>query len=277
MARLLLAILSGVIIFLLSCAENTFDIHQEMVKIIADGLEFQMGSEDGDPDEKPVHTVRFTKDFMIGKTEVMQRDYKTMLGVNPSKFRGDSLPVDKITWFDAVLFCNALSKYHGLDTVYEYTEVIGTPGDNSQLADVKIHSGENGYRLPTEAEWEYACRGGTTTKYYWSNSSDIDTIGMYAWYSKNSGNETHNIGEKLANDYGLYDMSGNLYEWCNDWYGNYNDTAAVDPAGPAGGSGRVIRGGNWLTTAKYCKVSYRGYTNAAFSCSAIGFRIARSL
>ena len=280
MNKVIVITLSSFLTLLLACAVNVtdlVDIRQEMVEMLAAGKEFQMGSDEGDPDEKPVHTVKFTENFLIGKTEVMQMDYEALLGVNPSEFIGDSLPVDKVTWFDAVLFCNALSKYHGLDTVYEYTEVIGTPGDNSQLQDLEIHFDKNGYRLPTEAEWEYACRGGTTTKYYWSNSSDSDTMSIYAWYSKNSDNETHTVGEKLPNDYGLYDMSGNLYEWCNDWYGNYTDTTVIDPTGPAIGSGKIIRGGNWLTSDKFCRVSYRGYTNAAFRCSAIGFRVARSL
>ena len=276
--KAMIFILPCLLTFFLSCAvDNSFDIHQEMVTIIASGLDFRMGSDSGYPNEKPVHTVSFTKNFMIGKTEVMQIDYQELMGINPSKYVGDSLPVDKVNWFDAALFCNALSKQDGFDTVYEYAEIIGTPGDSCRLKDLKIDLTKKGYRLPAEAEWEYACRGGTATDYYWGNSSDIDTMSMYAWYSKNSNNETHKVGKKLPNDYGLYDISGNLYEWCHDWYGPYTSDTEVNPEGPASGTSRIIRGGNWLTSAKYCRASYRGCIGAPFRCSAIGFRVARSL
>lgn len=264
---------------LLSCAVNVNieDIPQEMVKILAAGKEFQMGSIDSNPNEKPVHSVKFIKDFLISKTEAIQVDYEVLMGVNPSKSKGDSLPVERVSWFDAVLYCNARSKEDGFDTVYEYTEVIGNPGDSCELKDIKVNLDKNGYRLPTEAEWEYAYRGSTTTEYYWGNSSDFTTVSKYAWYSKNSDNKTHTVGKKIPNAYGLYDMSGNVIEWCNDWYSKYSSDTAIDPTGPDTGSGRVIRGGCKFNPANFCKASYRGYNRPTFRCSVVGFRIARSL
>ena len=282
MRKLFAGIIYFSVVLFLSCAQNIapVDISHllvEMAKVEAAGKQFQMGSNEGSPNEKPVHTVIFTKDFLISKTEVTQQDYTAILGFCPSKFQGDSLPVEKITWFDAVFYCNARSKVCGFDTVYEYAEIIGTPGDSCILVNPAGHLDRNGFRLPTEAEWEYACRAGTKTKYYWGDSDDNETVGKYAWYSNNSENKTHNVGEKLPNDYGLYDMCGNVYEWCNDWYGEYGSNSVIDPAGPDSGIFRVQRGGCRFTPYSFCMVSRRGNNYPSYRSSSTGFRIVRPL
>lgn len=277
-----LILLINYLCFTVFCSNNISlddftNTHLEMVEIIAAGRQFEMGSENGENNELPVHTVVFMRDFLLGKTEVTQRDYEALLGINPSKYKGANLPVEKVSWFDAVLFCNALSKNEGFDTVYEYMSIIGIPGDNCKLENLKVKMCVKGYRLPTEAEWEYAYRAGSKTDYYWGSSEAIDTVSMYCWYSRNSEGETHPAGLKLPNANGLYDMGGNLYEWCNDWFGLYSDSVYIDPVGNLFGTSKIIRGGNWLTPTRSCRASYRGYTNPAFRCSAIGFRVARLL
>ncbi len=222
-------------------------IPNDMVLISSAGKEFQMGSNNGDNDERPIHTVKLTYDFYIGKTEVIQIDYTALMDVNPSSCIGDSLPVEQLNWYDAVLYCNALSKKEGFDTVYSYTSITGTPGDSCELEDLKIDLGKKGYRLPTEAEWEYACRGGTTTEYYWGDSADSATVSNHVWYKKNCNSSSHNVGSKLPNNHGLYDMSGNVFEMCNDWHDPdyYKNSPEEDPEGPVTGLYRVLRGGSW--------------------------------
>jgi formylglycine-generating enzyme required for sulfatase activity len=181
--------------------------------------EFEMGGSD----EKPVHTVTITKPFYMGKYEVTQEQYEKLMGNNPSFFKKEPKnPVDQPSWFDAETFCQKLSKKTG-KTV----------------------------RLPTEAEWEYACRAGTTTKY---NFGDNETaLGEYAWYHGNAGNTTHQVGKKKPNAWGLYDMHGNVWEWCQDWYDEYQAGSTSDPAGPANGGARVLRGGSWDEIEPDCR------------------------
>jgi formylglycine-generating enzyme required for sulfatase activity len=153
--------------------------------------------------------------------------------------------------------------------MYIYTSVSGTPGNGSSGLDgLSIDLKRNGYRLPTEAEWEYACRAGSTTEYYWGSAS----IGSFAWYTSNSGSTTHAAAEKQPNGFGLYDMSGNVWEWCNDWYGGYSDDAQTDPAGASSGSYRVIRGGSWDYEASNMRSSARNYDGPDIADFNFGFR-----
>ena len=197
--------------------------------------EFLMGSPDSDKDasddEKPQHRVRITQPFYLGVYQVTQGQYRAVTGANPSHFKGsDDLPVESVSWHDAIAFCNKLSEREGLKPYYQL--------------DAATRSGGEGYRLPTEAEWEYACRAGSTTRY--SFGDDAASLGEYAWFNGNSGGKTHPVGQKRPNAFGLYDMHGNVWEWCWDVYAAYNaNSPGADPDGPSGASGRVIRGGCW--------------------------------
>jgi hypothetical protein len=178
---------------------------------------------------EPVHQVTLSA-FRMQETEVTQEQFLAVTGNSPPDLMSDlTKPVEDVTWFDAVEFCNSLSRLSGLDSVYETT---------TWNADFT----KNGYRLPTEAQWEYACRGGTTTTYWWG--ADSNGIGNTTWSSYNSGDTTHPVAKKLANPYGLFDMTGNVWEWCHDRYDAYTDSAQINPTGPAsGGTSRVLRGG----------------------------------
>jgi formylglycine-generating enzyme required for sulfatase activity len=175
-----------------------------------------------------VHQVTL-RAFRIQETEVTQEQYLAVMGKNPSYFPGDfSRPVEQANWNDAVQFCNELSALTGLTPVYDTATL--TP-DNTKT----------GYRLPTEAQWEYACRAGSTTPYWWA--ADTNGLGASAWWYGNSSGTTHPVASKSANGWGLFDMAGNVLEWCNDWYAGYAPGAATDPTGASSGTYRVIRGG----------------------------------
>ena len=241
-------VILSAILFIFFCSRNP-----GMRKI--PGGTFQMGSADTTfKDEQPVHTVSISTFFMDARP-VTQKSFKRLMNFNPSHYTEDSLhPVEMVSWFDAVLYCNARSKRHGLDTVYSYTSVTknaDTGKSCSGLGDLTIDFARNGFRLPTEAEYEYACRAGTTTEYYWGGSYPLrtraDTLAIDSnavWYH-NSQNGTEPVGSRKPNAWGLYDMSGNVWEWCNDWYDSYDSSSHMDPTGPSTGSKRVLRGVSW--------------------------------
>jgi formylglycine-generating enzyme required for sulfatase activity len=204
---------------------------------------FDMGSNNGYPDEKPVHRVTITKPFYLGKYEVTQGQWKAVMGTNPSKFTGnDELPVEQVSWEECQEFIRRLNARTGLE-----------------------------FRLPTEAEWEYACQAGASGDY----AGNLDQMG---WYDKNSNNTTHSVGQKQPNAWGLYDMHGNVWEWCADWYGDtyYNGSPGTDPKGPSGGSVRVNRGGCWGSVASYCRSAYRFWGLLGSRSPILGFRLART-
>jgi formylglycine-generating enzyme required for sulfatase activity len=187
---------------------------------------------------EPVHQVTLSA-FRMQETEVTQEQYVAVMGINPAYFDTGATaplrPVEQVSWYDAVKYCNALSLRVGLTAVYD---------TSTWIADFT----KNGYRLPTEAQWEYACRGNTTTPYWWG--ADTNGMGARAWWRGNSDSTTHPVAAKPANAYGLCDMTGNVWEWCNDWYGAYSSGAQSDPPGPDSNpdSYRVIRGGSWNYT-----------------------------
>jgi formylglycine-generating enzyme required for sulfatase activity len=229
------------------------------------GGTFTMGSPDSEPgreDDETRHLVRVS-DFFISRYEVTQEEYREVMGADLSEFKGDSLPVEQVSWFDAIEYCNRRSLMEDLIPAY----TVSGSGDRR---DVTWNRDANGYRLPTEAEWEYACRAGTTAPY--SGGDSVDSAG---WHDGNSGHTTHPVGQKEASAWGLYDMHGNVYEWCQDWYGEYADGAQEDPAGTASSSSRVVRGGSWGSLARYLRSAYRYFTPSNGS-SYVGFRLARS-
>ena len=232
--------------------------------VYVQGGTFEMGSNDGDNDEQPFHTVTLN-DFYIKRYEVTQSEWGMIMGNNPSHFNGDNLPVEQITWFDAVQFCNKLSE---LERLTKFYAINGT--------DVTMNWDADGYRLPTEAEWEYAARGGNQSHgYTYSGSNKLDDV---AWYWDNSGSSTHEVGTKQPNELGIYDMSGNVWEWCNDWYSSsyYSQSPNDNPHGPSSGSIRIRRGGYWANVPSNCRVADRAGDAPNSSHNYLGFRIARS-
>ncbi|MFH1377843.1 MAG: bifunctional serine/threonine-protein kinase/formylglycine-generating enzyme family protein [Planctomycetota bacterium] len=215
------------------------DVKTKLVLIPAG--EFMMGSDEYN-DEKPIHKVIITKPFYMGKYEVTQEQYKKVIGTNPSHFRDTKNPVEWVSWNDAQEFCKKLSQKTG------YT-----------------------ISLPTEAQWEYACRSGTMTK--WHSGNNESQLGKYAWYRSNSGRKTHPVGQKKPNAWGLYDMHGNIWEWCSDWYVSYSSEPRTDPMGPTTGTDRVIRGGDWSDYAAFCRSANRGWNAPDLRYDDIGFRI----
>lgn len=224
---------------------------------------FVMGSppEEAHSNEEQ-HLVTITRPFYLKATEVTQGEWQALMGSNPSKFSscGESCPVEQVSWNDAVAYCNALSRKEGLESCYD--------GDRFKGLSCK------GYRLPTEAEWEYAARAGSTGATY----GGLDAI---AWHNGNSGGMTHPVGQKMPNAWGLYDMIGNVWEWVNDWYDKYPGGAVSDPVGPSSdsfrGSFRVHRGGSWGYTARSCRAAFRVSNDPGNRFGNLGLRVARSI
>ena len=219
----------------------------EMVKVEAGS--FMMGAppeiENSCKEEKMVHRVTLTNDYYLGKYEVTQALWKTVMGSNPSEFKGDKLPVEQVSWNacqDFILKLNSMTGKH--------------------------------FRLPTEAEWEYAARGGRKSRnYQYSGSDSIDNV---AWFEGNSSDDTHIVGTKFPNELGIFDMSGNVYEWCQDWYGDYSSSSQTNPTGAVSGTERVFRGGSWSSGTKFCRVFCRGFLPPGGYGVVLGLRLALS-
>ena len=237
-----------------SSTSSTVSLSAELNKLInnmvyVSGGTFTMGgtseqSNDAESDEKPTHSVTLSS-YYICKYEVTQALWRAVMGNNPSYFKGDNLPVECVSWNDCQTFINRLNSYTGRN-----------------------------FRLPTEAEWEFAARGGNYSRHYKYSGSNY--IGDVAWYDDNSGNRTHPVGTKQANELGLYDMSGNVWEWCSDWYGSYSSYSQSDPTGPNSGSNRVRRGGSWYGNAGICRSSYRYFITPGASYDILGLRLVLS-
>ena len=254
---------------------------------------FQMGSEAGYDVNKPVHTVKISNGFFMGKYEVTQEEYSVIMGSNPSKFSSGAeegenqelRPVENVSWYDAVVYCNKRSIAEKLEPVYKKGDETDPAkwgnipaNSDAEWNNITCNWNANGYRLPTEAEWEYAARAGngTTEALIWSGTDKDEELENYAWYNSNSKNKTHEVGMKDPNGYGLCDMSGNVWEWCWDWYAGdyYKQTEGVsDPKGASSGSGRVNRGGSWLNFASIASVSNRSYNYPSFRGNFLGFRV----
>jgi formylglycine-generating enzyme required for sulfatase activity len=205
-------------------------------------------------DEGPQTRVTLSRGFYLGRYEVTQGEYLSVIGSNPSFFTGDTnRPVEQVTWTDANNYCTQLTT-------------------RERMAG-RLPAGW-AYRLPTEAEWEYASRAGSTNRFSYGDDPGNTQLGNYAWYAANSGDASHTVGGKLPNRWGLYDMSGNVWEWCSDWYGGYPGGSVIDPRGSVSGSARVIRGGGWHYGAGYCRSATRsgnGYPEGRYY--GLGFRV----
>ena len=223
---------------------NTLNVNGISYRMIpVQGGTFQMGSNDGEDDEKPVHNVTLSS-YYIGQTEVTQALWKAVMGSNPSHFKGDlQRPVENVSWEDCQKFIQKINRLTGLQ-----------------------------FRLPTEAEWEYAARGGNKSRgYLYSGSNNLDVV---AWYDKNSGLKPHPVGTKSPNELGLYDMSGNVYESCQDWYDGYSYNSQTNPTGPSSGTHHVSRGGGWAHGFWGSRVSYRSFSDPKEPSSGCGLRLA---
>jgi formylglycine-generating enzyme required for sulfatase activity len=222
--------------------------------VLVEGGSFFMGS------GAEEHTVQVNS-FFMGIHEVSQKEYKAIMGFNPSAFKGDDLPVEMVSWFDAIEYCNKLSQKDGLTLAYR--------GNRENIV---CDFAATGYRLATEAEWEYAAKGGSKDLfiYDYSGGNQLESFG---WYKGNSGNKTHLVGEKRANSLGIHDMSGNVWEWCWDWRGEYDMKNQNNPRGVASGLRRVLRGGSWNFDAQYQLSTARNSASPGDTYNNVGFRV----
>ena len=237
-----------------SSTSSTVNLSAELNKLInnmvyVSGGTFTMGGtseqgSDAESIEKPTHSVTLSS-YYICKYEVTQALWRAVMGSNPSYSKGDNLPVERVSWNDCQTFINRLNSYTGRN-----------------------------FRLPTEAEWEFAARGGNYSRHYKYSGSNY--IGDVAWYGGNSGSSTHPVGTKQPNELGLYDMSGNVWEWCSDWHGSYSSYSQSNPTGPNSGAGRVKRGGSNYYDVNVCRSSFRGYITPDYSCHDLGLRLVLS-
>ncbi|MDK2944453.1 MAG: hypothetical protein PWQ24_1168 [Mesotoga sp.] len=230
----------------------------------------------GDSDEKPTHKVTFTYNFYIGKYETTFDDYDAFCEATGKSSADDrnwgrgNRPVINVSWNDAIAYCNWMSDKEKLPKVYDSNGNLLDKNGSITTDPSKVV----GYRLPTEAEWEYAARGGKKSKgYRYSGSDNVDEV---AWYDQNSGGMTQEVGKKAPNELGIYDMSGNVWEWCSDWYGGYSSSAQTNPYNNSG-SDRVRRGGSWGNNATYSRVAARDCYSPAYAYDLLGFRICRTV
>jgi len=271
-------LLPGIIALLQGCSRKSPDdassetksqsetkTESETQMVLLPGGTFTMG-DDNEIDATP-HEVTVSA-FYIDTNLVTQEQYEKLMGDNPSRWKANTNPVEQMRWSDGVRYCNARSEAEGLQACYD-------------LDTWKCNFAANGYRLPTEAEWEYACRAGTKTMY--SFGDDASKLKAYAWFEDNSASKPRPVGSKPANPWGLYDMHGNLWEWCNDFYkvDYYQESPGENPRGPEAGETKVLRGGAWKFSAESCSSAYRynenpGYADVCFGYDIYGFRCVKN-
>ena len=291
---MLLGAVSIMVLSLTSCKKDKYgmvkikggELSQPLIELLA--LKIDNPREDA-TESSPVFSLEVS-DFYISKYEVTQELYqKVMSGIpdanptpsyfNDSPAEGEQQlkrPVERITWYDAISFCNKLSELEDLTPVYKISDVLRYSKDNAiKHATVTADYSRNGYRLPTHAEWLYAANGGEKSKaeYKYSGSNELAD---YAWADDNAEDMTHQVGLKKPNELGLYDMTGNVCEWCQDWYGAYTNLSITNPTGPVSGSERVCRGGGWSTDGLDCCSSIRCSFMPDYSYSDLGLRLVLS-
>ncbi|GHV85178.1 hypothetical protein AGMMS50230_07860 [Spirochaetia bacterium] len=240
------------------------------VMVSVKGGTFFMGSGENRVTER-IHEVNI-RPFLISETEVTQELYTAIMNENPSAFKGSDLPVDSVSWFDAIQFCNILSSRFGLPMAYT---IVGET--------VTWNRESKGYRLPTEAEWEFAARGGMNgdcgqieKAFFAGAAGSAENLQDYCWASANSGRTTHAVKSKLPNQLGLYDMSGNVWEWCWDWYNDYPVNPTSDYTGAAEGKQRVYRGGSYFNNINQLRTTFRIWDVPSYKARSLGFRIAQN-
>ncbi|MEW6355547.1 MAG: formylglycine-generating enzyme family protein [Planctomycetota bacterium] len=272
---------AGMIGALLSCSEKApprgKDDAPKVVKttsgvemVLLPGGWFTMGSSEKDQADETVHKV-YVGPFCIDRFEVTQEEYERVMKENPSRWKQEKGPVEQIRWAQAVAYCNARSRAEGFQPAYD-------------LKTWNCDFSASGYRLPTEAEWEYAARAGAQTRYFFGDS--FSDLKEYAWYTENCHTQPRPVGQKRPNPWGLHDIYGNVWEWCNDFYKEdyYQESPAENPTGPTSGQHRVLRGGSWGSRPQQCRSSYRldedpGYTDVCFGADThgfVGFRCVRA-
>lgn len=242
--------------------------------VLVEGGTGYLGSDQGESDEGPLHSVTVPS-FLMARTEVTQGLYEAVTGTNPSLFTttpdAPRRPVERVSWFDAVEFCNQLSALEGLEPVYTIQNRSPAQGWPIRSAEVTQNRAKNGYRLPTEAEWEWAARGGVLSQNQTVAGGDPS---LAAWTGGTAGPGP--VAEKAANELGLYDLGGNVWEWCWDWYGRYEGGPGNDPEGPGTGVLKVGRGGSWQSAPWMSRVSARSFDSPGSRGSNLGFRVVRS-
>lgn len=260
--------------------ESNDSFHDSL--ILLQGGSFTMGSIEGENSEQPLHQVTLSP-FAISKYEVTQADWMSVMDSLPAYFTNStSLPVEQVSWYAAIVYCNRLSVKKGLTPCYKKNGTTNT--DNwgaipetdyaTEWDSISCNWSAGGYRLPTEAEWEYAAKGGTlSTNTLFSGANLLNDVG---WYEMNSTSRTQVVGLKNANQISLYDMSGNVWEWCWDQYGSYSALPQIDPHGHTSNSDRVIRGGSWESSANNCRNTKRNFIAPGYFYSTIGFRVVRT-
>ncbi len=253
----------------------------EFEYVLIQGGTFDMGEENSYKDEQPVHQVTLN-DFYIGRYPVTQDLWTAVMGYNHAQFKCEKNPIEMVNWYDAIVFCNKFSLIDGLNPCYSKSGKTD-PSKWGKIPDLKnkdwdeitFNSTANGYRLLTESEWEFAARGGLISQQnIYSGDNDVNLSG---WYNRNSENKSHPVASKIENELGLYDLSGNVWEWCWDWYSDYLSGSQINPLGAEKGSYRVLRGGSWRSDKERLKVVFRDYHNPSLRYGFIGFRIGKTV
>jgi formylglycine-generating enzyme required for sulfatase activity len=257
--------------------------------VFIQGGTFIMGSPEDEPRRSFSETQRqvMVNSFYLGKCEVTQKEWRQVMGNNPSRFKGDGLPVEMVKWYDAIEYCNALSMKEGLSPAYriekDAVDLANSSQTDTEKWTITWDRNANGYRLPTEAEWEYACRAGTITPF---STGDIITTdqanydGEFPYTNNTEGiyrGQTTAVGSFAPNQWGLYDMHGNVMEWCWDWWdGSYSGEAVTDPTGASSGSSRAVRSGDWYNRVQSIRSAHRSAYSPSQRNSQLGFRVARN-